>query len=115
MLQLFSFSIIFLQGDFRSQKEAAWAVTNLTSGGSTQQLATIVQAGVLFYLCDLLNCKEWKTVIVVLDGLQNILAVISTNYTFSSFLAFIFIYFKNLVSIEKLKRLMNKVIDLCLI
>ncbi|XP_073989130.1 karyopherin subunit alpha [Rhodnius prolixus] len=62
------------KGDFRSQKEAAWAVTNLTSGGSTQQLATIVQAGVLFYLCDLLNCKEWKTVIVVLDGLQNILA-----------------------------------------
>ncbi|XP_003704950.1 karyopherin subunit alpha [Megachile rotundata] len=60
-------------GDFKSQKEAAWAVTNLTSGGSVQQLAQLVQLGVLAPFCKLLEAKEWKTVLVVLDGLTNIL------------------------------------------
>ena len=27
-----------MQGDFKAQKEAAWAVTNLTSGGTVQQV-----------------------------------------------------------------------------
>ena len=27
------------QGDFKAQKEAVWAVTNLTAGGSVQQVA----------------------------------------------------------------------------
>lgn len=61
------------QGDFKSQKEAAWAVTNLTSGGTVQQLAQLVQLGVLEPFCNLLLAKDWKTVIVVLDGLTNIL------------------------------------------
>lgn len=60
-------------GDFRSQKEAAWAVTNFTSGGSVQQLTTIVQMGVLKPFCNLLESKDWKTVIVVIDGLNNIM------------------------------------------
>ncbi|XP_046433668.1 importin subunit alpha [Neodiprion fabricii] len=60
-------------GDFKSQKEAAWAVTNLTSGGSIQQLAHLVQLGVLMPFCALLEAKDWKTVLVVLDGLKNIL------------------------------------------
>ncbi|PBC34836.1 importin subunit alpha [Apis cerana] len=59
-------------GDFKSQKEAAWAVTNLTSGGSVQQLAQLVQLGVLAPFCNLLEAKDWKTIIVVLDGLTNI-------------------------------------------
>ena len=29
---------ILVKGDFKAQKEAAWAVTNLTSGGSVQQI-----------------------------------------------------------------------------
>ncbi|KAK9507599.1 hypothetical protein O3M35_007421 [Rhynocoris fuscipes] len=65
---------VLKKGDFRSQKEAAWAVTNLTSGGSCQQLALLVRSGAIPYMCDLLDSKEWKTVIVVLDGLQNILS-----------------------------------------
>lgn len=60
-------------GDYKSQKEAAWAVTNLTSGGSVQQLAQLVQLGVLAPFCNLLMSKDWKTVLVVLDGLNNIL------------------------------------------
>ncbi|XP_025162769.1 importin subunit alpha isoform X2 [Harpegnathos saltator] len=64
---------VLKSGDFKAQKEAAWAVTNLTSGGSIQQLADLVQAGVLPPLCDLLVTKDWDTIIVILDGLNNIL------------------------------------------
>lgn len=63
----------YFQGDIKAQKEAAWAVTNLTSGGTIQQLAELVRANVLPALCNLLNVKEWGTIIVVLDGLNNIL------------------------------------------
>lgn len=64
---------VLTSGDFKSQKEASWAVTNFTSGGSVQQLATIVQMGVLRPFCDLLGSKDWRTVVVVMDGLSNIL------------------------------------------
>ncbi|XP_014230579.1 importin subunit alpha-1 [Trichogramma pretiosum] len=60
-------------GDFKSQKEAAWAITNLTSGGNVQQLATLVQNGVLIPFCNLLDAKDFKCVLVILDGLTNIL------------------------------------------
>ncbi|KAF5273420.1 hypothetical protein FQA39_LY07437 [Lamprigera yunnana] len=60
-------------GDFKSQKEAAWAVTNYTSGGTISQLGKLVEMGVLKPMCNLLNSKEGKTVIVALDGLTNIL------------------------------------------
>lgn len=60
-------------GEFRAQKEAAWAITNLTSGGSIQQLAKLIQAGVLPPFCNLLEAKDWNIIVVVLDGLTNIL------------------------------------------
>lgn len=62
-------------GDFKSQKEAAWAITNYTSGGSAVQLGILVKMGALKPMCNLLNSKDWKTVVVVLDGLSNILNV----------------------------------------
>ena len=46
----------------------------MTSGGSVPQLALLVQMGVLNPFCALLDAKDWKTVVVVLDGLANILA-----------------------------------------
>ena len=55
-----------LQGDFKAQKEAAWAVTNLTSGGSVEQIVSLCQAGVLRPFCDLMAAKDEKTVAVVL-------------------------------------------------
>lgn len=60
-------------GDFKSQKEAAWAVTNFTSGGTIAQLAKLVELGCIKPMCNLLNSKDFKTVSVVLDGLNNIL------------------------------------------
>merc|ERR1712059_106239 len=64
---------ILVKGDFKAQKEAAWAVTNLTSGGTVQQIVHLCGEGVLKPFCDLLAAKDDKTVGVVLDGIANIL------------------------------------------
>ena len=82
---------ILIKGDFKAQKEAAWAVTNLTSGGTVQQIVHLcgeviiylldyflhfktMSQGVLKPFCDLLAAKDDKVVNVVLDGVSNILA-----------------------------------------
>ncbi|XP_046443845.1 importin subunit alpha-5-like isoform X3 [Daphnia pulex] len=63
------------KGDFKCQKEAAWAITNITLGGNVEQIALLRQFGVIAPLCALLEAKEdSKTILVVLDGLANILA-----------------------------------------
>uniref|UniRef100_A0A646QGB7 Importin subunit alpha n=1 Tax=Hemiscolopendra marginata TaxID=943146 RepID=A0A646QGB7_9MYRI len=59
--------------EFKVQKEVAWVVTNLSSGGTIQQVVTMVSLGVLPPYCNMLTCKDPKTVLVVLDGLHNIL------------------------------------------
>lgn len=67
--------LFVVQGEFNAQKEAAWVVTNFTSGGSMEQIIELVSQGVLQPFCNLLKTKEVKTVLVVLDGLTNILQV----------------------------------------
>ncbi|KAJ1806204.1 Importin subunit alpha-1, partial [Coemansia sp. RSA 2599] len=64
-------------GDFKSKKEACWAVSNATSGGLNQpdQIRYMVQQGCIKPLCDLLNCMDNKITQVALDGLENILKV----------------------------------------
>jgi len=52
-----------------------WVITNLTSGGSAEQIAFCVQSGVVKPLCDMLAVKEAKVIIVILEGLANILIV----------------------------------------
>lgn len=64
---------VLVKGDFRCQKEAAWAVTNFTSGGSIEQLSVLVGHGFVGSMCDLLAAKDSKTVLVILDGLSNLL------------------------------------------
>ena len=61
-------------GDFKAQKEAAWAVTNLTSGGTVDQIVFLCMSGALKPFCDLLDAADEKVIVVVLDGLTNILA-----------------------------------------
>ena len=52
-----------------------WAITNLTAGGDDMQILTVVEAGAIKALCDLLVVKETKIVTVILDAILNILKV----------------------------------------
>ena len=63
------------QGDYKSQKEAVWAVTNLTSGGTMEQIGYLINLGVIPHLCKMLTVKESKVILVILDALGNILLV----------------------------------------
>jgi len=60
-------------GEFKVQKEAVWVITNLTSGGNFQQILYLMGCNVIEPLCNMLNVPDAKTVLVVLDGLKNIL------------------------------------------
>lgn len=65
---------VMKKGDVKSQKEATWAITNMTSGGSPQQKAVLIRCGGINRLCDILDCNDWKTVLVCLDGINNLLS-----------------------------------------
>ena len=61
--------------EFDVRKEAAWAISNATSGGSSEQIKYIVSQGCIRPLCDQLAESEVKIVRVVLEGLENILKI----------------------------------------
>ena len=46
------------RGEFQTQKEAAWAISNLTVSGRKEQVAYLVQQGVIPPFCKLLTCKD---------------------------------------------------------
>lgn len=68
------------KSEFLTQREAAWAVSNMTISGNKQQIAFLVQQGVIEPLCELLTVKDVQVVQVVLDGLMNILKMSGTSY-----------------------------------
>lgn len=61
------------KSEFHTQKEAAWAISNLTISGKKEQVAYIVNCGVIPPLCNLLAVKDTQVIQVVLDGLNNVL------------------------------------------
>lgn len=64
---------VMKNGDFRAQKEAAWVITNTLSSGTDNQIATLFNTvGVLKPFCDLLDSKDARTVLVVLNGLKTV-------------------------------------------
>lgn len=64
---------ILQKAEFRTRKEAAWAITNATSGGTPEQIRYLVALGCTKPLCDLLTVMDSKIVQVALNGLENIL------------------------------------------
>ena len=74
------------QGGYKAQKEAVWAIKNLTAGGTIEQIMKIVMAGALKPLCDLLVVKETEIVTMILDTLINILNVSRAVHTSPQYL-----------------------------
>jgi hypothetical protein len=68
---------ILQHGDFKTKKEACWAISNATSGGLArpEQIRYLVSQGCIKPLCDLLVSGDNKIIQVALDGLENILKV----------------------------------------
>ena len=59
----------------RTPQEAAWAISNATSGGKPEQIKYLVTEGCIPPLSDLLEVHDPKIVTVALEGLENILKV----------------------------------------
>ncbi|XP_030596352.1 importin subunit alpha-8 [Archocentrus centrarchus] len=59
-------------GDFKTQREAVWAVTNFTSGATVAQVVQLVQSGALEAIINLLQVKDAKVILVILDSINNI-------------------------------------------
>nr|XP_023991921.1 importin subunit alpha-6-like [Salvelinus alpinus] len=64
---------ILQKAEFRTRKEAAWAITNATSGGTPEQIRYLVSLNTIKPMCDLLTVMDSKIVQVSLNGLENIL------------------------------------------
>lgn len=52
------------------RKEAAWVVSNAISGGSPLQVMTLVGAGLLRPLCDLLEVSEVRMLLLAMDAIE---------------------------------------------
>ena len=61
------------ESEFDVRKEAAWAIANATSSGSSEQIATLVSKGCVPPLCELVVAPDVRVVAVSLEGLENIL------------------------------------------
>ncbi|XP_070810937.1 importin subunit alpha-8 [Pituophis catenifer annectens] len=62
---------LLAKGDYKAQKEGVWAVANITMGGTVQQVVSMIRAGVLKPLLNLLSVKDSNTILVILDSLTN--------------------------------------------
>ena len=61
------------KAEFKTRKEAAWALTNATSGGTPEQIRYLAEQNCIHPLCELLTVMDAKIIQVALNGLENIL------------------------------------------
>ena len=71
--------MLTLKGVLATRREAAWCINNLTLSGKREQVAYVLQQGVLSPFCQLLSTDDPQILVVVLDGISNILKMAATN------------------------------------
>ncbi|GCB65065.1 hypothetical protein scyTo_0014848 [Scyliorhinus torazame] len=60
-------------GDYATQKETAWVIANLANCGRKEQIDYLIEQNAVVPFCKLLTLLDSQIIIVVLDGLSNIL------------------------------------------
>jgi hypothetical protein len=70
---------LLAKGDLATRREAAWCINNLSLSGKREQVAYVLQQGVLVPFIQLLNTDDPQILVVVLDGINNILKMASSN------------------------------------
>lgn len=70
---------LLARGDLATRREAAWCINNLTLSGKREQVAYVLQQGVLSPFCQLLSTDDSQILVVVLDGISNILKMAASN------------------------------------
>jgi HEAT repeat protein len=66
--------LIILLSDTSVNKEAAWALSNASSGGSADQIGYLVQNGIIKPMCELFNsAPDSRLILVALECIENIL------------------------------------------
>ncbi len=70
---------LLAKGDLATRREAAWCINNLSLSGKREQVAYVLQQGVLVPFCQLLETDDPQILVVVLDGINNILKMASAN------------------------------------
>ena len=70
---------LLAKGDLATRREAAWCINNLSLSGKREQVAYVLQQGVLVPFCNLLSTEDPQILVVVLDGINNILKMAATN------------------------------------
>lgn len=71
---------LLAKGDLATRREAAWCINNLSLSGKREQVAYVLEQGVLQPFCQLLTTDDPQILVVVLDGISNILKMASSNY-----------------------------------
>lgn len=67
-----------IQGDYKCQFEASWAVANLAQGGTSQQIATLWREGAVPALCHLLAQTNVDLLVNALETLNAILMTVAS-------------------------------------
>jgi hypothetical protein len=70
---------LLAKGDLPTRREAAWCINNLSLSGKREQVAYVLQQGVLAPFCQLLSVDDAQILVVVLDGISNILKLAASN------------------------------------
>jgi hypothetical protein len=70
---------LLAKGDLATRREAAWCINNLSLSGKREQVAYALQQGVLQPFCNLLTIEDAQILVVVLDGISNILKMASNS------------------------------------